>query len=100
MRHLALNRKNARVSVAAAFDVRFAEGIGESGNRHLISEATMGATFSGVVYRPIEGELLPFGAVWSPRSDNPAFRRPLIMAWTLSKRATADGSQITTTILP
>jgi len=29
----------------------------------LTSEATTGAAFPGVVYRPIDGERLPFGAV-------------------------------------
>jgi DNA-binding transcriptional LysR family regulator len=52
----------------------------------LTSEATTGAAFPGVVYRPIEGEWLPFSAVWSRRNDNPAFRRLLSMARMLSKR--------------
>lgn len=52
----------------------------------LTSEATTGAAFPGVVYRPIEGERLPFSAVWSLRNDNPAFRRLLSMARALSKR--------------
>jgi DNA-binding transcriptional LysR family regulator len=53
----------------------------------LTSEATTGAVFPGVVYRPIEGERLPFSAVWSLRNDNPAFRRLLSMARIRSKRA-------------
>lgn len=36
------------------------------------SEATTAAHFPGVVYRPIEDEILPFCAVWSPNNDNPA----------------------------
>jgi hypothetical protein len=40
----------------------------------LTSEATTGAAFPGVVYRPIEGQTVPFSAVWSLRNDNPAFR--------------------------
>jgi DNA-binding transcriptional LysR family regulator len=55
----------------------------------LTSEATTGAVFPGVVYRPLVGERLPFSAVWSLRNDNPAFRRLLSMARTLSKRSAA-----------
>ncbi len=49
------------------------------------SESTTAACFPGVAYRPIEGERLPFCAVWSPRNDNPAFRRLLSLAKHLSK---------------
>ncbi len=46
----------------------------------LTSEATTSTSFHGLVYRPIEGETLPFSAVWSPRNDNPALRRLLSTA--------------------
>lgn len=46
----------------------------------LTSEATIATKFPGVVYRPLDGEILPFSAVWSPRNDNPAFRRLLSLA--------------------
>jgi len=46
----------------------------------LTSEATTSTSFHGLVYRAIEGETLPFSAVWSPRNDNPALRRLLSMA--------------------
>lgn len=36
------------------------------------SEATTAAQFPGVVFRPIEGEILPFCAVWSSSNENPA----------------------------
>lgn len=58
----------------------------------LTSEATTGAAFPGVVYRPIEGERLPFSAVWSLRNDNPAFRHLLTMARARSKQGAASGS--------
>lgn len=48
----------------------------------LTSEATTSTSFHGLVYRPIEGETLPFSAVWSPMNDNPALRRLLSMART------------------
>ncbi|MFG1412009.1 LysR family transcriptional regulator [Tardiphaga sp. 862_B3_N4_1] len=51
----------------------------------LTSEATVAAQFPGVVYRPLAGEILPFCAVWSPRNDNPAFRRFLSLAKVISK---------------
>lgn len=46
----------------------------------ITSEATTAAQFPGICYRPIADEVLPFSAVWSPRNDNPAFRRLLSMA--------------------
>ena len=52
----------------------------------LTSEAMTGAQFPGVVYRPLAGEILPFCALWSPNNDNPAFRRLLSLAKTMSKR--------------
>lgn len=55
----------------------------------LTSEATIAAKFPGVVYRPLSGEILPFCAVWSPRNDNPAFRRLLSLAKVISKRREA-----------
>lgn len=63
----------------------------------LISEATTGVAFPGVAYRPIEGERLPFSALWSLSNDNPAFRRLLSMARTLSKRSTDRGVSIDVT---
>lgn len=46
----------------------------------LTSEATTSTSFHGLVYRPIEGETLPFSAIWSPKNDNPALRRLLSIA--------------------
>lgn len=53
----------------------------------LTSEATIAAQFPGVAYRPLAGEILPFCAVWSPKNDNPAFRRLLSLAKVMSKRS-------------
>lgn len=44
------------------------------------SEATTAAHFPGVVFRPIEDEILPFCAVWSPGNDNPALTAMLDLA--------------------
>ncbi|QPC45252.1 LysR family transcriptional regulator [Kaustia mangrovi] len=55
----------------------------------LTSEATTVAQFPGVAYRPIAGEVLPFCAVWSPRNDNPALRRLLSMARSMSNGTVA-----------
>jgi DNA-binding transcriptional LysR family regulator len=52
----------------------------------LTSEATIATRFPGVVYKPLEYETLPFSAVWSPRNDNPAFRRLLSLARTMAKQ--------------
>jgi DNA-binding transcriptional LysR family regulator len=66
----------------------------------LACEATTGATFPSVVYRPLQAERLPFSAIWSPRNDNPAFRRLLSMARALSKRSTSSGPQNGATASP
>jgi DNA-binding transcriptional LysR family regulator len=52
----------------------------------LTSESTVAAKFPGVVYRRLAAETLPFCAVWSPRNDNPAWRRMLSLARTTAKQ--------------
>lgn len=49
----------------------------------LASESAI--SIPGVIYRPIEGEILPFFAVSSPKNDNPAARTLLSLARTLSR---------------
>lgn len=51
----------------------------------LVHEAAGAAQFPGVIYRHIKDEILPFCAIWSPRNDNPALRRLLSLARTMSK---------------
>ena len=67
----------------------------------LTSEATTVAQFPGITYRPIANEVLPFSAVWSPRNDNPACRRLLSLARTLSRstRATIITAMLLTSSL-
>lgn len=48
---------------------------------------------SGVIVRPITGEALQFSAVWSPRNDNPAFRRFLGVAKALCARSPGTSSR-------
>lgn len=48
-------------------------------------EATRGAGFPGVIYRCLEGESVPFSALWSTRNANPALRRLLSMARVLAQ---------------
>lgn len=57
----------------------------------LTSEATTGTRFPGVVYRELIGEELPFYAVWSPENDNPALRRLLSLARTMSSSNKKNG---------
>lgn len=54
----------------------------------LTSEATIATCFPGIEFRPIAGDAdaIPFSAVWSPKNDNPAFRRFLSLARVLSKK--------------
>jgi DNA-binding transcriptional LysR family regulator len=51
----------------------------------LTSEATIATRFPGVTYCRLEGETLPFTAVWSPNNDNPALRRMLSLARSRSR---------------
>lgn len=53
----------------------------------LTSEATTMARLPGIVYRPISGEALQFNAIWSHRNDNPALRRLLSLARSMSDSA-------------
>lgn len=53
----------------------------------LVHEAAGASRFPGVVYRPLSDEILPFCAIWSPHNDNPALRRLLSLARTMSKAA-------------
>lgn len=55
----------------------------------LTSEATTGTQIPGIVYRPIMGEVLPFSAIWLRRNDNPACRRLLSLARSMSRSAGA-----------
>lgn len=68
----------------------------------LISEAMTVAQFPGVVYRPILGEILPFSAVWSPKNDNPAFRRLLSLARSMAARSgsSASGQRVSASRTP
>ncbi|WP_245410553.1 LysR family substrate-binding domain-containing protein [Notoacmeibacter marinus] len=52
----------------------------------LTSESTIAIPFPGIVYRQLEGETLPFCAVWSPRNDNPAWRRMLSSARIIARK--------------
>ena len=50
----------------------------------VIHEAAGATRFPGVEYRPLSDEILPFCAIWSPQNDNPAFRRMLSLARSMS----------------
>jgi Transcriptional regulator len=56
----------------------------------LVGEPLTTIKFPGVEYRPINGECLPFSAVWSTSNDNPAFRRLLSAAKVVSKSRQAE----------
>lgn len=46
----------------------------------LVGTAEAAVTYPGVAFRPLEGETLPFSAVWADGNDNPALRRFLSLA--------------------
>jgi DNA-binding transcriptional LysR family regulator len=58
------------------------------------SEATTGAQFPGVVFRPIVGEILPFRAVWASRNDNAAFLRLLDLARSMARVDQSSGINV------
>lgn len=51
----------------------------------IVSEAMTAAAFPNILYRPIAGEILPFGAVWSDKNENPALRRLLDLAMSMAR---------------
>lgn len=53
----------------------------------VINEAITSTQISGVIYRPIADETLPFSAIWSTRNDNPACRRLLSLARSIARSA-------------
>jgi DNA-binding transcriptional LysR family regulator len=68
----------------------------------LTSEATTASSFPGVEFRPIAGatDVIPFSGVWSPKNDNPAFRRFLSLARVLSKKWNNRSGDVTALSLP
>jgi DNA-binding transcriptional LysR family regulator len=63
----------------------------------LTSEATIANSFPGVEFRPIAGDkdAIPFSGVWSPKNDNPAFRRFLSLARLLAKKWNDRSTHVT-----
>lgn len=51
----------------------------------LNSEAAAAANYPGIIHRPIRDEELTFEAVWHPNHDNPALRRFISLAKTLTR---------------
>ena len=58
-------------------------GIGIS----LVGTAEAAVTYPGVAFRPLQGEKLPFSAIWADNNDNPALRRFLSLARVQMRRA-------------
>lgn len=57
----------------------------------VMSEAGTAAQFPGIIYRPIMNEVLPFSAIWSAQNDNPACRRLLSLARSMSHPSRQSG---------
>jgi DNA-binding transcriptional LysR family regulator len=53
----------------------------------IISEAGIATCYPGVVFRPLatDQDMLPYSAVWLPGNDNPALRRLLSLARSMSQ---------------
>ncbi|HEU5066796.1 MAG TPA: LysR family transcriptional regulator [Sphingomicrobium sp.] len=58
----------------------------------LTSEALIAARFPGVAYRRLCSEILPFCAIWLPENDNPALRRFLSLACSMTRTKPAATS--------
>lgn len=89
VKHLAELGRSPNIQRHAVYRDTLMQIVATGQSLTLTSEATIAALFPGVVYRPLVGEVLPFSAVWSPRNDNPAFRRLLSLAKVISKRCEA-----------
>lgn len=60
----------------------------------LTSESTISTPFRGIVFRPLKNaaDILPCVGIWSPQNDNPALRRLISLAKSLSStHATMSG---------
>lgn len=95
VKHLSALGHSAAVERQAVYRDTLMQIVASGKEMTLTSEAMIAARFPGVVYRRLAGEILPFCAIWSPKNDNPAFRRLLSLAKVLSNRceaclATAD----------
>lgn len=86
VKHLSELGRTPRIRQHAVYRDTLMQIVAGGSSLTLTSEATIAAQFPGVVYRPLAAESLPFCAVWSPRNDNPAFRRLLSLAKVISKR--------------
>ena len=51
----------------------------------LVCGSTMRLSYPHVNFVPLEGEAIPFSAIWSPQNDNPALRRFLSLARRLAR---------------
>lgn len=58
----------------------------------LVSAAEAEVKYPGVVFKPLLGEQLPYGLVWSEQNDNPVLRRFMSHArrWSRGQRSVAD----------
>ncbi|ASV84914.1 lysR substrate binding domain protein [Ochrobactrum quorumnocens] len=86
VKHLSRPGHIPNVQLHAVYRDTLMQIVAQGQSLTLTSEATIATKFPGVTYRPLAGEILPFCAVWSPRNDNPAFRRLLSLAKLISKR--------------
>ncbi|NDV89294.1 LysR family transcriptional regulator [Aurantimonas aggregata] len=87
VKHLSSLGHSPKIQRQAVYRDTLMQIVAGGNNLTLTSEATIAAQFPGVAYRPLAGEILPFCAVWSPKNDNPAFRRLLSLAKVMSKRS-------------
>ncbi len=55
----------------------------------LVSESESSIKVPGVTYRPVQGEVIPFSAIWSARNDNPPFRTLLSLAKSMARSSGA-----------
>lgn len=58
----------------------------------LVSEAATATRYPGVVFRPLAMDRLPYSAVWLPGNDNPALRRFLSLARSMSSPTCGSAS--------
>ncbi|MBB3810909.1 MULTISPECIES: LysR family substrate-binding domain-containing protein [Pseudochelatococcus] len=91
IKHLSEPGHQPSVKVQAVYRDNLMQMVASGGNLTLVSEAATAMLFPGVLYRQLASETVPFCTVWSPTNDNPACRRLLSLARTLSDEQIATG---------
>lgn len=85
-RRLAALGATPLIETQAVYRDTLMQMVASGGKLTLVIESYTALSFPGVVYRPLADELIPLSAVWSADNENPAFRRLLSLAKSISRK--------------